>query len=105
MDAFTGKPAIVSIRQHARAVPGLLACASWKEGQVSNPESPRYFHLVGLGTQKAKDKRMNHQHSEIKISQEHACVSEWVNKNSNEVLGEFIAQIARLALLADGAEN
>lgn len=48
---------------------------------------------------------MNHQHSEIKISQEHACVSEWVNKNTKEVLGEFIVQIARLALLADGAQN
>lgn len=75
------------IRQHARAVPGLLACASWKEGLVSNPESSRYFHLVGLGTQKAKDKRMNHQHSEIKISQEHACVSEWVNKEQQRSPG------------------
>ena len=30
MHAFTGKMEIASIRQHARALPGLLACASWK---------------------------------------------------------------------------
>lgn len=56
MHAFTGKPEIASITQRAGALPGLFACAWWKEGQVSNPESPRYFHLVGLGARRQKIK-------------------------------------------------
>lgn len=49
--------------------------------------------------------RMNHQYSEIKISQAHACGSELISKGTKEVLGKFLVQIARLALIADGAQN
>lgn len=39
-----------------------------REGQVLSSEPFQYFYLVGLGTQRHKDKRMNHQYSGIKIS-------------------------------------
>lgn len=55
MRAFTGKIEIASIRQHARALPGLLACSQARTcEQVLNLEPPRYFHLVGLGTRKSQ---------------------------------------------------
>lgn len=55
MHAFPMKLEIASIRQNMRVHCQVsLPVDHVREGQVVNPEPLTYFHLVGLGTQKAE---------------------------------------------------